>query len=98
MLTPPEREAALFSLVIEKPLGERVAFLQAACGSDSALRLRLEVLLSAHQQFDAQLATPAAAEGPTIKLDPADTPDDGGRRSAAPSCSSASAKAGDCLL
>ena len=46
----PEREAALFALAIEKPPAERATFLQAVCGSDSALRARLEALLAAHDQ------------------------------------------------
>src|SRR5262245_40386236 len=45
-----EREAALFGLAIERPLAGRAAFLEAVCGSDKALRGRLEALLAAHDQ------------------------------------------------
>src|ERR1043166_8455528 len=49
MPSPQERQAALFALALEKPVAEREAFLAAVCGSDGALRQRLESLLAAHQ-------------------------------------------------
>jgi len=48
--SPQAREDALFALAIEMPAAERAAFLQAVCGSDNALRQRLEVLLTAHDR------------------------------------------------
>jgi hypothetical protein len=60
MPSPQEREAALFALAAEKPVAERAAFLQAVCGADGALRQRLEVLLSAHDQPDELLRDDAS--------------------------------------
>ena len=76
MPSPQEREAALFALAAEKPLSERSAFLQAVCGTDSALRQRLEALLAAHEQPEDALATATRAVKATIKLDLADAPDE----------------------
>src|SRR5258707_5726431 len=47
-----EREAALFALALEKTAAERAVFLQAVCGEDKSLRLRLQTLLAAHDQPD----------------------------------------------
>ncbi len=76
MPSPQERGAALFALAVEKPLAERSAFLQAVCGTDSALRQRLEALFAAHDQPETLLATQAETARPTIKLDLADAPDE----------------------
>jgi len=78
MPSPQEREAALFALAVEKPAAERAAFLQAVCGSDGALRQRLEVLLSAHDQPDDLLRDDARnpTVKATIKLDLEDVPDE----------------------
>src|SRR5687767_5339988 len=43
-------EETLFHLTLEKPENERAVFLDEACGGDSALRQRIEVLLTAHEQ------------------------------------------------
>ena len=48
--SPQAREDVLFALAIEKPSAERSAFLQAVCGSDQALRRRLEALLAGHDR------------------------------------------------
>src|SRR5262249_58453297 len=53
----------------ERPPGERAAYLEAACGSDPALRGRVEALLRAHDQPGAFLSedqppTAADATGP----------------------------------
>ena len=66
----------MFALAAEKPLSERSAFLQAVCGTDSALRQRLEALLAAHEQPEDALATATRAVKATIKLDLADEPPD----------------------
>jgi serine/threonine protein kinase len=75
-----EREAALFALAMEKLPAERPAFLEAVCGDNSALRLRLESLLAAYDKPHELLEdhdTPAAANQPTIKLEPAgESPDE----------------------
>ena len=67
-----EREAALFSLALEKPASERPAFLKLLCGADNALRARLEALLAAHDQTDNLLPTQIEAERPMIKRDVVD--------------------------
>jgi serine/threonine protein kinase len=78
MPSPQEREAALFALAVEKPVGERAAFLQAVCGDDHALRHRLEALLAAHEQpaalvgeDDGKPTVPA-----TMRAETADEPPD----------------------
>ena len=76
MPSAQEREATLFALAVEKPAGERAAFLQAVCGADQALRQRLEALLAAHEQPETVLATQTETARPTIKLDLADAPDE----------------------
>ena len=53
----PSREEALFALALSKPASERAAWLDRECGGDSALRQRLEALLTAHEQPDTLLAT-----------------------------------------
>ena len=76
MPSAQERESTLFALAVEKPVGERAAFLQAVCGADGALRQRLEALLAAHEQPETVLATQTETARPTIKLDLADAPDE----------------------
>ncbi len=72
----PNREELLFQLALTKSADERAAFLDRECGSDAALRARLEALLVAHEQPDTLLATQAEAARPTIKLELADAPDE----------------------
>ena len=59
---------------------ERAAFLDGACGKNSALRAKVEALLADHFQEDSFMKKPAAAarEEPvkTIKLDVAINPND----------------------
>ncbi len=45
----PSPEEALFQLALGKPAEKRVAFLDAMCDGDAALRARLEALLVAHE-------------------------------------------------
>jgi outer membrane protein assembly factor BamB/tRNA A-37 threonylcarbamoyl transferase component Bud32 len=74
-------EETLFHQALEKPPGERPAFLAEACAGDAALRRRLEVLLSAHDDPESFLDLPPR-QGPADPqhlpgLDPewrADTP------------------------
>jgi hypothetical protein len=42
-------EETLFHLAREKPPDQRAAFLDEACGGDTAMRQRLEILLAAHE-------------------------------------------------
>jgi serine/threonine protein kinase/WD40 repeat protein len=58
-------EETLFHRALERPAGERAAFLDQACAGDAALRRRVEALLRAHDQPGSFLAKPA--------LDPAAT-------------------------
>src|SRR5881394_2895769 len=78
MPSAQERESALFALAVEKPVAERVAFLQAVCGKDSALRQRLEALLAAHEQPGELLGDDngKSTVKATMKLDLADEPAD----------------------
>src|SRR4051794_20513163 len=59
-------EETLFHLALERPVGERAAFLDQACGDDSALRRRIEVLVRSHDNPGTFLAGPAPALGPTL--------------------------------
>ena len=71
------REAALFSLAMEKPADKRAAFLDAICEGCSALRQRLKALLAAHEQPDTVLATQPEAALPTVQAAfPDDRPDE----------------------
>ena len=62
-------EEALLTLALSKPAPERAAFLERECGSDAALRQRIEELLAAHEKpgplFDPQAA---ASSSPTVLL------------------------------
>ena len=72
----PSHEEALFTLALAKPADARAASLDRECGSDAALRARLEALLTAHEQPDPLLATKNEAARPTIKRELADAPDE----------------------
>ena len=50
----------LFHLALEKPTGERSAFLDRACADDVSRRRRVEILLRSHETPDSFLAGPAA--------------------------------------
>ena len=52
-------EEELFSAAIQKPLAERAAFLDRACGQDASLRAQVESLLAAHDHPDSLLEVPA---------------------------------------
>ena len=59
-------EETLFHAAQSKPAGERAAFLEQACGSDSELRRRVEMLLHAHQNPGSFLERPAVDQARTI--------------------------------
>ncbi len=59
-------EEILFHQAIAKPADERSAFLDAACGGDTALRQRVEVLLGAHENADESFLKPPSLV-PTIE-------------------------------
>ena len=65
----PAREEALFALALEKPADKRSAFLDVLCDGDTALRGRLEALLSAHEESEGVLAEAAPAAKATMKLE-----------------------------
>lgn len=50
MAEPPEnRLARLFESVVDLPVGDRAAFMDAACGADAVLRAKLQRLVDAHE-------------------------------------------------
>ena len=61
MLSPQNREEALFQAAVRLTGAERAAFLNGACLGDTALRQRLEALLAAHDQPDNLVPTQAEA-------------------------------------
>ena len=62
----PEREEALLRIAIGLSAKERLAFLEATCTGDVALRARLEALLAAHEHSPAKPGEPAG-EGETTR-------------------------------
>ncbi len=78
MPTPQEREEALFRAAVElAPDAARRALLDQACAGDSALRQRLEALLSAHDEPDKLIATGVPLAKATMKVEfPEDQPDE----------------------
>jgi len=65
----------IYYAALDRPVNERAAFLDQACGSDAALRKQVEALLKAHAKADGFLDTPAmeiaaraAASHPTSPL------------------------------
>src|SRR5262249_46520255 len=56
-------ERDLFEAALELPPESRAAFLDGACGSDAALRQRLEALLSKHDQAGSFLEEPVITGG-----------------------------------
>lgn len=59
MGSPSRVEAIFFTALEQKTAAERADYLDQACGSDAALRLRVERLLEAHPQAMDFLAQPA---------------------------------------
>ena len=47
MNTRPDRQEALFTAALALPASERAAYLAQACGDDSTLRQKVELLLRA---------------------------------------------------
>jgi serine/threonine protein kinase/tetratricopeptide (TPR) repeat protein len=58
-------EEILFHQALDRPPGERVAFLDEACGGDVTLRQRVHVLLLAHDNPGSFLSRPALDHGAT---------------------------------
>jgi len=64
-------------MALGKPIAAREAWLQAVCGEDHSLRLRLHTLLAEYEEPPGLLTdSPAQADEPTLKLDLADAPDE----------------------
>src|SRR5258705_11649593 len=59
---PGARQRELFVSALEKPPGERSAFLAGACGGDDELRRRVEDLLREREEVGNFLETPALSE------------------------------------
>jgi WD40 repeat protein len=66
----------LFALALEKPADKRVAFLDATCEGNPALRQRLEALLAAYHKLDELPAKSAPTVMSTVKLNLADPADE----------------------
>jgi serine/threonine protein kinase/tetratricopeptide (TPR) repeat protein len=65
MSSPPNREVAIFSAVLELDSSQRAAYLEKACADDPELRKRIEALLAVHDQAASFLETPpSGAQGP----------------------------------
>src|SRR5690349_13401602 len=72
-LSPAE---AIFFAALEKgTAADRAAFLNEACGSDEALRRRVERLLAAHPQVGGFLERPIVQAQDLAALAPPDTPE-----------------------
>src|SRR4051794_15326956 len=56
-------DETLFHLALERPIGERSAFLEEACAGDEAVRRRVGALLRSHETPDSFLAGPAVTPG-----------------------------------
>ena len=70
-----EREIFLAALEQSDP-AERRAYLKTACGSDTALRQRIEALLREHDEAGSFMQTPAIAGGDTQVLTVTEKPGD----------------------
>jgi serine/threonine protein kinase/tetratricopeptide (TPR) repeat protein len=70
------REAALFQAAAQLTGSDRAAFLDRACGGDTALRRRLEALLAAREQTEGVLTESATEAKGTMKVELADAPDE----------------------
>ena len=62
------REEEIFEAALKLPAEQRGAYLQAACGSDPALRAQIDGLLKAHDEAGGFMAEPAAPARKTIVL------------------------------
>ena len=52
--------SAIYAAALERPVGERAAWLAEACGADDELRQQLQSLLDLHDEAQQTLTTPAA--------------------------------------
>ena len=63
----------IFHAAVEKGSAQRAAYLDAACGNDSALRAQVEALLRAHEEAGSLLEQPLFRAAPTEDLRSADS-------------------------
>ena len=70
MTNPPDREIIVFSAARRLPPGQRAAYLDEACGGDTALRQRVEELLRARDEAGAFLESPASGPAGTDRITP----------------------------
>src|SRR5262245_45311437 len=77
-------EETLFHQALQKPPGDRGAFLDEACGGDDGLRRRLAALLAAHEAPGSFLAAPAADPAATADSRPGLADDTDGAPKSAP--------------
>jgi serine/threonine protein kinase/Flp pilus assembly protein TadD len=68
MTEPINREVAIFSAALELKGAERAAYLEAACGGDSALLDQVQALLQAHDQAASFMREPAEGVGSKAPL------------------------------
>ena len=73
-MADPNHVKSIFLAASEKPAAERPAFLDEVTGGDTALRVRVEALLKAHDNPDSFLNEAAAKFGATVDLSPAEPP------------------------
>jgi serine/threonine protein kinase/tetratricopeptide (TPR) repeat protein len=60
----------IFLAAVEKPPADRVAYLDAACGTDTKLRAEVEALLRSHDEAGSMLEQPLFRPGPTVDETP----------------------------
>ncbi|HEY1379219.1 MAG TPA: hypothetical protein VGF55_20620, partial [Gemmataceae bacterium] len=56
----------IFLVAVEKPAGERAAYLDAACAGNPELRAQVEALIRSHEQAGSLLEKPLFRTAPTI--------------------------------
>jgi hypothetical protein len=61
--TDRQRVKQIFAQAIDKPAGERAAFVESACGDDPDMRLRVDRLLRMHDTAGEFLVEPTAGFG-----------------------------------
>jgi serine/threonine protein kinase len=62
MAADPQDEESIFHAALARPVAERAAYVQAACGSDPELLAQIESLLTAYEVHDDFLEAPPAGE------------------------------------
>ena len=73
-MNTPSHEEILFQAAAQLPGPERAAFLDRECAGDAALRVRLEALLTAHDEPEGVLASQAESTRHTITLEVPELP------------------------